>query len=195
MKRALAIAAMLAAAAAAAQPLSYTLDPDHSSVHFEVLHFGTSTIRGRFTGLQGEATLDRAAGQGSVGLRIATAGVDTGIPVFDRRLREADLLASANHPEAFFVARRFRFDGPALREVRGELTLRGKSQLLSLNVVRFGCRFDPERRREVCGGDLEGEVLRSDFGMSFGLPLVGNRVRLRVQVEAVGPAAAATESQ
>jgi polyisoprenoid-binding protein YceI len=195
MRRVLALAAMLAAAAVAAQPVTYTLDPDHSSVHFEVLHFGTSTIRGRFTGLQGEATLDRAAGRGSVGLRIATASVDTGIPVFDRRLREPDLLASASEPEAFFVARQFRFEGPALREVRGEFTLRGRSQLLSLNVVRFGCRLDPERRREVCGGDLEGEALRSDFGMSYGLPLVGNRVRLRVQVEAIGPEAIVPESQ
>ena len=103
----------LAAASAGAQPAAYVLDPAHSFVHFEVLHFGTSTTRGRFGPIAGVVTLDRAAGRGEVSLRIPTAGVDTGLPVFDARLREADLLASAEYPEAFFVARNFRFEGQA----------------------------------------------------------------------------------
>ena len=171
----------LAATGAGAQPVAYVLDPAHSFVHFEVLHFGTSTSRGRFGPIAGFVTLDRAAGRGEVGLRIATAGVDTGLPVFNARLREADLLASAEYPEAFFVATRFRFDGPALAEVRGEFTLRGVSQPLSLFARRFSCRDDDGT--EVCGGDFEGEILRSDFGITFGLPLVADRVRLLVQVE------------
>ena len=171
----------LAASAAGAQPVGYALDPAHSFVHFEVLHFGTSTSRGRFGPIAGFVTLDRAAGRGEVSLRIPTAGVDTGLPAFNARLREADLLASAAYPEAFFVARQFRFDGPALAEVRGEFTLRGVSQPLSLFARHFACRIDAGT--EVCGGDFEAEILRSDFGATFGLPLVANRVRLVVQVE------------
>jgi polyisoprenoid-binding protein YceI len=168
-------------ASACAQPVSYELDAGHSFVHFEVLHFGTSTIRGRFGPVAGVVTLDRAAGRGDVGLRIATTGVDTGIPVFNARLREADLLASSEFPEAFFVASRFRFDGPRLAEVRGEFTLRGVSQPLSLVASHFACRADDGG--EVCGGDFEGEILRSTFGATFGLPLIADRVRLLVRVE------------
>jgi polyisoprenoid-binding protein YceI len=106
-------AAFLWAAAAGgsahAQALAYTLDPDHSFVHFEVQHFGTSTTRGRFGPVRGVVLLDRAAGRGELSLRIPTASVDTGIAVFNARLRQADLLASTEHPEAFFVATRFRF--------------------------------------------------------------------------------------
>jgi len=166
---------------AAAQPAVYVLDPAHSFVHFEVLHFGTSTTRGRFGPVQGEVTLDRAKARGEVGLRVATGRVDTGIPVFNARLREPDLLASAEHPEAFFVARNFRFEGAQLVEVRGEFTLRGTSQALSLRARQFGCRMDGDT--EVCGGDFEGEILRSDFGATFGLPFIANQVRLVVQVE------------
>ena len=159
----------------------YVLDPAHSFVHFEVLHFGTSTTRGRFGPVQGEVLLDRANARGEVGLRVTTASVNTGIPVFNARLREPDLLASAEHPEVFFVARNFRFEGAQLAEVRGEFTFRGTSQPLSLRARQFGCRMDGAT--EVCGGDFEGEILRSDFGATFGLPLVADRVRLVVQVE------------
>ena len=106
---------------------------------------------------------------------------DTGLPVFNARLREADLLASAEFPDAFFVATRFRFEGDRVAEVRGEFTLRGVSQPLSLFARRFACRSD--EGTEVCGGDFEGELLRSDFGATFGLPFVADRVRLVVQVE------------
>ena len=175
------LALVLPGAAARAELVPYTLDPEHSFVHFEIQHFGTSTTRGRFGPVRGTVILDRAAGRGEVSLRIPTASVDTGIAVFDARLRQADLLASTEHPDAFFVATRFRFEGDRLAEVRGEFTLRGIGQPLSLHAIRFACR--PTAAGEVCGGDFEGELLRSDFGATFGLPLVGDRVRLKVQVE------------
>ena len=162
-------------------PAVYTLDPAHSFVHFEVLHFGTSTSRGRFGPINGQVVLDRAKGQGEVALRIATASVDTGMPVFNARLRQADLLASEAWPEAYFVARQFRFKGDAVVEVRGEFTLRGIGQPLSLLARQFACRDDAGT--EVCGGDFEGELLRSEFGATFLLPLVADRVRLIIQIE------------
>jgi polyisoprenoid-binding protein YceI len=175
----------LPAAPAAAAPLSYPLDPEHSFVHFELLHFGTSTIRGRIGPVTGTVVLDRAAQRGEVGLRVATATVSTGIAVFDARIREPDLLATTAWPEAYFVATNFRFEGDAVAEVRGEFTLRGVSQPLSLKALRYACRTRGEgaAAEEVCGGDFEGEVLRGEFGADFGLPFIGNRVRLRVQVE------------
>jgi len=169
----------------AAQAVSYQLDPEHSFVHFEVLHFGTSTLRGRFGPLQGVVTLDPEHQRGDVGVRVAAASVSTGLRVLDARLREADLLASDTHPDIFFVARNFRYAGREPVEVRGEFTLRGHSQGLSLRALRFGCRDDATRRREVCGGTFEGFFYRSEFGINFGLPLVANQVRLLVDVEGV----------
>ena len=170
--------------AALAQPVFYELDPQYSFVHFEVLHFGTSTSRGRFGPLQGTVQLDRRSGQGEVSLRVPTASVDTGLAVFNARLRQDDLLDSAAHAEAFFVSRNFRFDGGQPVELRGEFTLRGVSQPLSLRALRFACRTKAQGQ-EACGGDFEGELLRSDFGITFGLPFIANRVRLVVQVEGV----------
>lgn len=185
-----AVAAIAALMPAHAEPLTYQLDPTVSFVHFELLHFGTSTVRGRFGPIQGSVTLDRAAGRGELGLRIPTGTLSTGVPIFDARVRESDMLATAAFPEAFFVASRFRFDGDKLAEVRGEFTLRGVGQPLSLVARHFACREEdvPEGGRfEVCGGDFEAEFTRGDFGINYGLPFIANRVLLRIPVEGRRP--------
>lgn len=182
--RALAWAGLALACAtqqAGAEPATYVLDPAHSVVQFELLHFGTSTIRGRFQPLSGTVTLDPQAGRGEVGLQINTASVSTGLRVFDARIREADLLDAEAFPTAYFVATRFTFDGDRIKELRGEFTLRGISQPLTLRAQRYGCRNLPAG--PLCGGDFEGEFDRDAFGITFGLPFVGNRVRLLVQAE------------
>ncbi|HZF78574.1 MAG TPA: YceI family protein [Rubrivivax sp.] len=184
--RVLMLALCAAAVVARADPVVYELDPDHSFVHFEVTHFGTSTLRGRLGPLRGEVMLDRQVARGELSLRIPITTLDTGIGVFTERLLQPDLLDAGMHPEAYFVARQFRFDPAdkqALVEVRGEFTLRGTSQPLSLHARRFGCRPHVGTTGEVCGGDFEGTLLRSEFGATLGLPLVADRVRLLVQVQ------------
>ena len=179
--RCLAAVLGLLAGVVSAEPVTYVFDPDHTFVQFEVRHFGTSTLRGRFGPLRGSVTLDHAAGRGELGLRVATAAVDTGLRVLDARLRQGDMLASDAFPEAFFVARQFRFEGGRVAELRGEFTLRGIGQGLTLKALHYACRQAADA--EVCGGDFEGRFRRSDFGISFGLPLVADEVRLLVQVE------------
>lgn len=175
----------LAALAARAESAVYILDPEHTFVTFEVRHFGTSTMRGRFSGVEGFVELDHQARNGSVSLKLPTASVDTGVPVFDARLREPDLLATEDYPTAYFVAAYVRFDGEKVARVTGELTLRGTSQGLELRALQFGCHTHPTLGREVCGGDFEGELRRGDFGASFGMPFIDNRVRLVIQVEGI----------
>lgn len=176
------IAAALVASGVHAQPQTFELDPAHSFVHFEVLHFGVSTLRGRFGPVQGRVLLNRSANRGEVSVRIATASISSGMPMFDARVRRADLLDTAQHAEAFFVSRNFRFEGERLLELRGEFTLRGISQPLNLRALSFGCRLHEATRREWCGGDFEATLKRSDYGITFGLPFVAEQVRVVVQV-------------
>jgi polyisoprenoid-binding protein YceI len=182
------LCAALAATGARAEPQRYELDPAHSFVHFELMHFGTSTIRGRLGPAHGSVTLDREAGTGEVSIELPMTGVSTGFAAFDAHLRRADLLDVEAHPLAWFVARRLRWGGagePALAAVEGELTLLGRSQGFTLTATRYGCYSHPRLQTEVCGGDFEGELKRSDFGIDYGLPFVADRVRLRVQVEGI----------
>jgi len=168
---------------AAGAPVVYELDPEQTFVHFEVRHFDTSTLRGRFGPLRGEVMLDSAAGRGRLALIIDLRTLDTGFRLLDARLRQADLLDVGTQPDAYFVAERFVFEQDRPAELTGEFTLRGRSTSLTLRALRFGCLPQLVDGRQRCGGDFEGEVLRSDFGATFGLPLVADRVRLRVQAE------------
>lgn len=173
-----------------AQPLAppseaphYSLDPGHTFVHWEVLHNGSSTTRGRFDRATGAVQFNPRAQQIDVSITIDTASVSTGLAAFDAVIRGPHLLASAEHPQAFFTARRARWEGDVPREVQGEITLRGVSRPLTLRAMRWHCGMNLLLRREVCGGDFEAELQRSDFGVSYALPFAANAVRLAVQVE------------
>lgn len=182
-------AAAAAAAVATAQggaggPPSYTLDPTHTFVSFEIRPAGVSTARGRFDRKQGRVAFDRAARRGEVEIEVATASVSTGVPAFDTLLRGQTLLDSERHPGARFVGERFDFEGDRVSAVVGTLTLRGRTQPLTLRATRFACYANPLFQREVCGGDFEAVLRRSDFGIGAGLA-VPDEVRLLVQVEAI----------
>jgi polyisoprenoid-binding protein YceI len=77
------------------------------------------------------------------------------------------------------------FEGDKLVSVRGELTLRGTGQGLTLRATGFNCYQHPDLKREVCGGDFEAELMRSSFGINHSLPFIGDRVRLLIQVEGI----------
>lgn len=170
---------------ARAEPVTYVFDPAHTQVTWEVMHLGTSTMRGRFNRIRGHVVLDHVAETGDLSVQLETASVSSGVAPLDSLLRRADMLASEAHPSTYFVARRFAFDGGKPVSVRGEFTLRGTSLPLELRAVRFNCYEHPMLKREVCGGDFEAELRRSDFGINHSLPFVADRVGLLIQVEGI----------
>lgn len=172
--------------ASAPDSAQYVFDPTHTFVHFEVLHFDTATLRGRWGPLEGEVEWDRTERRGRVQVRVNTAQVSTGLPVLDQLLRSAALLDTEAHPLAYFVGDQFTFDATGMpTAVQGEFTLRGVSQPLTLHTERFRCYLSPLFRREVCGGDFVATLQRSQFGIEHSLPWVSDGVRLRIQVEAI----------
>ena len=130
----IALALCVAMGAIAQEAPHYSVDPGHTFIHWEVLHNGTSTTRGRFDRASGAIQLDAQAQQIDVSITIDTASVSTGLAAFDAVIRGKQMLASAEHPQAFFTARRARWEGNVPREVQGEITLRGMSRPLTLRA-------------------------------------------------------------
>jgi polyisoprenoid-binding protein YceI len=161
------------------------LDPTHTAVHWEVVHMGTSTIRGRFDKVAGTVQFDAKAHLFDVGITVQTASVNSGVALLDTILRGKELLDPTGSPEAYYTARQVRWEGDIPREVRGELTLRGTSEPLTLTATRWRCALSLVVRHEVCGGDFEGEIVRSRYGITHSLPFVDDRVKLLIEVEAI----------
>jgi polyisoprenoid-binding protein YceI len=184
---ALTLATALLSAGVSAQPATYAIDPTHTFVNFEVKHFGTSTNRGRWDKKDGSITVDRAAKTGRVELNIDVASVNTGTGPFDSHLKSADFFDAANHPTAKFIGTNFKFDGDKVVEVAGDLTMRGKTNPVTLKATGFGCYENPRLKREVCGGDFEATIQRSLWDISFGVvnKAIPDMVRLEIQVEAI----------
>jgi polyisoprenoid-binding protein YceI len=182
----LAAAAALLAGTVSAQAADYAIDPAHTFVSFEIGHFGTSTNRGRFDKKDGSITFDRAAKTGKVALTVDTTSINTGFAPFTKHLQSDELFDTAKYPTMSFVADKFSFNGDKVSEVTGTLTLLGKTGSLTLKATNFNCYDNPMLKREVCGGDFEGTLDRTAYGMSYGIDWgFPKDVRLVVQVEAV----------
>lgn len=182
------MAAALATAALASQAetASYALDPSHTFATFEIPHFGTSTNRGRFNKKSGTVQLDKAAKTGKLEVTIETGSIDTGTAAFDKHLQSKDFFNTAIFPTARFVGDKFSFDGDKVSAISGQLTLLGKTNPVTLKATHFNCYMHNMLKVEVCGGDFETTIVRSQYGMDWGLNFgFADAVRLVIQAEAI----------
>ena len=182
---ALAAVAALSTGVAQAEPVNYGIDPTHTFVIFEIGHFGTSTNRGRFDKKEGSIQLDRAAKTGKVDISFETSSINTGTEAFTKHLQSAELFDAAKYPTIKFVSDKFSFNGDKVSEVSGNLTLLGKTMPVTLKASQFNCYQNPMLKREVCGGDFDATIDRTQWGLNYGLDWgFPKNVHLIIQVEA-----------
>ena len=182
----LALALCAACTWAHAEPATYLVDPGHSSVTWEALHQNTSSLRGRFLVKEGNVTVDRAARTGKADITVEMASLaGATVPAFDGALRSERGFNIAAFPTARFVSDGFAFDGDKVQSVPGTLTLLGKSLPVTMQAVRFNCYQNQTVKREVCGGDFETTISRSQFGVNISPQGVADGIKLLVQVEAI----------
>jgi polyisoprenoid-binding protein YceI len=170
-------------------PESYTMDPPHSIPQFELDYIGFTTIRGRFEKTSGKFTIDRAAKTGSVDFVIDAASVTTGDTergsrprTRDEHLRTADFFNVAEFPRLTFKGTAVRFQGEAPAEIDGQLTILGITRRVTLKVERWKCGTHPFYKKDACGADAVTRIKRSDFGMKYGIPALGDEVTLHIGV-------------
>ena len=187
IKKTLIAATLLAAASFGhAEVSTYAVDPTHTFVTYEILHFGTSTNRGRFDQKEGSVQLDKAAKTGKVDITFQIGSVNTGVAAMNTHLKSDDFFSAEKYPTAEFVGDKFTFDGDKVVAVAGVLTMKGKTAPVTLNAKGFNCYQNPMLKREVCGGDFDATIVRSQYGVTYGLNYgFPDAVHLVIQVEAV----------
>jgi polyisoprenoid-binding protein YceI len=177
--------------AAHAAPENYTIDPYHTYPQFEVNHLGFSNMRGRFDKTTGKFTVDRAAKTGSLELVVQTASLSTGDNdkgnrprARDEHLRSPDFFNVAEFPTLTFKGATVKFQGDNVSGIDGQLTLLGVTKPLSVVLDSWKCGPHPVSKKEMCGGNAHATIKRSDFGMKFGIPVVGDELKLWFEFEA-----------
>lgn len=164
----------------------YVIDPTHTFVIYEIGHYGTTTNRGRFSTRDGTVHINDVGDAAAVDITMDMSTVNTGVDLLNRHVQSKDFLNVADFPTARFVATRAKINNAKISEVAGVLTMMGQSVPLTLKASRFNCYMSPMVKRQVCGGDFETTIKRSNWGITWGLNFgFEDDVKLLVQVEAV----------
>jgi polyisoprenoid-binding protein YceI len=183
------LAAVLAfaslAGAAFAAPETYNIDPAHTAPRFEYSHFGYSLQMHRFDRTSGTIVYDREARTGSVDISIDAKSVNTGYPLFNEHIQDADFFDTAHYPTITYKSTAVKFEGGKPVAIEGELTVKGVTKPVTLNVISFEAKLHPMLGKDALGANAVAKIRRSDFGMGKFAPFVSDEVTLNIAVEAV----------
>jgi polyisoprenoid-binding protein YceI len=139
----------------------------------------------RFNKTSGTVTLDRTAKSGSVDVVIDATSVDTGHALFDGHIQGEDFFHTEKYPTITFKSTGVNFDGDKLASVDGNLTIKGITKPVTLEVTSFHCMPHPIVKNDACGANATTTIKRSDFGAGKHAPYVSDEVKLTIAIEAV----------
>ena len=188
---AVALTVLTAGAAAPALAVdTYTVDPAHSEVSFQIRHLVTQ-VRGKFDDYKGTVHLDPAKMENSsVEFNIKAASIDTGVADRDKDLRSADFFDVEKFPEITFKSKSIKATGKDQYAVTGTFTLHGVSKEVTLPVTFGGTIKDPWGNQRA-GFSTETTLNRKDYGIVWnkaldnGGALLGDDVKVAISLEAV----------
>lgn len=169
---------------------SWEIDPFHSAVNFTIRHLGISKVRGRFTELSAGLVVGESAATSSVTATIALASIDTGNKDRDAHVKAPDLLDVESRPTMTF--RSTRVVGEADEwTMEGELTIGDVTRPITLAVEFGGLQAFPSDPRRHAGFEATGQIKRSDYGLDFGAGMLGDVVKIQLDMQFLEPAESA----
>jgi polyisoprenoid-binding protein YceI len=167
----------------------WIIDPTHSEVAFKVKHLVISTVTGYFRKFEGAAESASEDFNGaSVTFSLDVNTIDTNQSDRDQHLKSADFFDSASFPSIAFAGNLVNQEGEY--QLKGDLTLKGITQQVTLDVTYGGTVADPYGQTKA-GFEIEGKLNRKDFGLTWsaiteaGSVVVSDQVRLQLSVQLV----------
>lgn len=185
------LALTLSASGAAQAAETYKFDEGHTEIRFVWNHAGLSTQSGEFRAFDGTVTWDRDnLANSKVDVSIPASSIETGVSALDDHLKGGDFFDVQTHPEITFTSTDVRQSGIDRGVVTGDLTIRGVTKPVTLDVA---LKFDGEHPFAAFMPDFEGvhyaafsargRVLRSEFGLDRGVPLVSDWIDIVIETE------------
>jgi len=171
--------------------MTWQIDPAHSQIQFSARHMMVSKIRGAFTRFDGTIALDEARPERTqVAITIDAASIDTRLEARDTHLRSADFLDAERYPTIEFVGRRIERTGDDRARMVGDLTIRGVTKEVALDVVYAGQAKSPWGTTSA-GFSARTTIQRKDWGLNWnqaietGGFLVGDDIAIDIELELI----------
>ncbi len=167
--------------------VGYTLDPGHTEILATWNHFGFSTPAAMFYQIAGTLVYDADRPEdSSVEVTIPVASLHTAVPKQDEHLKSAEFFDAARFPDIRFKSTQVkRGTAPGKLEVTGDLTVHGVTKPVTLDVTVNKLGLHEMYKAQAAGFDATAKLNRSDFGVGAHVPVVGDRIDLRITTEAV----------
>jgi polyisoprenoid-binding protein YceI len=169
---------------------TWVIDKAHSEVEFAVKHMMFTTVKGQFTEFSGTIVEDAAnPARSSVDVTIDVSSISTREPKRDEHLRSSDFFLAEQYPTITFKSTNVSVHGADRMSVTGDLTIRGTTRPVTLDVSRTGSGTNPWGQ-EVSGFSATTQIKRKDFGLEWNVALegggvlVGDNVKISLEVEA-----------
>jgi polyisoprenoid-binding protein YceI len=167
----------------------WRFDLQHSSIHFVVRHLLVAKVHGRFTRWTGSLRFDESnPSASSVEVSIDAGSIDTSEAQRDAHLRSPDFFDVARHPNIVFKSTQVERTGDTTYKVKGELTIRGITRPMVLDIEHGGTLRDPHGS-DRAGFSAKAVVNRKEFGITFNQVLdhgglaLGELVSIGIDVE------------
>lgn len=171
---------------------TYTIEPAHSSAHFKVRHLMIANVRGEFSKVSGTVTFDPSNPAASgITAEIDVNSLNTREPDRDTHLKSADFFDAANYPTMKFQSKKVQADGPEAYAVMGDLTIRGVTREVVLNVTGPTPEIKDPWGYTRRGAEAVAKISRKDFGLTYnpvletGGVVIGNDIEISLEVELV----------
>jgi polyisoprenoid-binding protein YceI len=186
---------MTTAAAPSSTTTPWQLDAAHTDLEFSVRHLMISNVKGRFSNPSGQLVHDaRKPGVVDFEVTIPVASVDTRNEQRDAHLRSADFFDVEHHPAMTFHGKRTEGDVSGEFKLIGDLTIRGVTREITLDVTAEGAGPDPWGNDRL-GFSATTKIDRKDFGLAWNQLLetggvaVGDQVKITINTELMRPKA------
>lgn len=167
----------------------WTIDPAHSQIQFKVRHMMISTVTGSFDKFHSDVEM---AGEDLASAKVyfvaETASIHTGSENRDKHLRSGDFFDAENHPKLTFKATSIENAGGNEWKVKGDITIRGTTKPITLDMEWNGLNKDPYGNMKA-GLNIRGKINRKEFGLNWnaaletGGVLVSDEVRIDCEVQ------------
>ena len=172
-----------------AAPVTYTLDPGHTDVHFSWNHFGFSNPSADLSDIKGTLTYDpEHPERSSVSVTMPLSGLETHVAALDKVLRGKQFFDAHRYPNITFKSTSVKAVGYHLLQVEGRLTAHGLTQPVTLKVRlnRIGKHpFPVWHGAEAVGFDAWGTLSRTAFGLGAYAPAVSDQIKVHLTTEAI----------